>query len=188
MERTTTDTSASRPSGAMNPHGLHRLLHPLWFGPVHGVLARELGARPGERVLDVGAGTGGLARRIATSGATVICVEPDGDSLRVTRQRLAGFNAEFVEASAESLPLPSASVGGAVVSVSAHHWGDRDRGFRELARVLRPGGGWSSPSSGRSDASAPDSACSVAGSTTVLLTQPSGRLRSPGPGSATFGW
>jgi SAM-dependent methyltransferase len=140
MNGTAIGTAASRPAGAMNPHGLHRLLHPLWFGPVHATLTRELGAGPGERVLDVGSGTGGLAQRIAASGATVICVEPDAGSLAVARERLAGFDVEFIEASAESLPLPVASVDHAVASVSAHHWEDRGKGFRELARVLRPGG------------------------------------------------
>jgi ubiquinone/menaquinone biosynthesis C-methylase UbiE len=124
----------------MNPRGLHRLLHALWFGPVHATLTRELGARPGERVLDVGSGTGGLARRIAASGATVVCVEPDAGSLAVARERLAEFDAEFIEASVESLPLPAASVDRAVASVSAHHWKDSGKGFGELCRVLRPGG------------------------------------------------
>jgi ubiquinone/menaquinone biosynthesis C-methylase UbiE len=123
----------------MDPHGLHRLLHPLWFGPVHTVLARELAARPEQRVLDVGSGTGGLARKIAESGATVVCVEPDAQSLEAAREVLAGFDAEFVQASAEAIPLADTSADGAVVSVSAHHWEDRDEGFAELARILRPG-------------------------------------------------
>jgi hypothetical protein len=38
-------------SGVMHPHGLHRLLHPLWFTPVHAALARAVAARPGERAL-----------------------------------------------------------------------------------------------------------------------------------------
>jgi ubiquinone/menaquinone biosynthesis C-methylase UbiE len=131
---------AAHPAGVMNPHGLHKIGHRLWFGPVHRALVRELRPGPGQRVLDVGAGTGALAERVSATGASVICVEPDADSLAAARRRLAGRDTEFVAAAAEAIPLPSASADGAVVSMSAHHWQDRDQGFREVARILRPGG------------------------------------------------
>ncbi len=85
-------------SGVMHPHGLHRLLHPLWFTLVHVALARAVAARPGERVLDVGAGAGILSQRLARSRATVICLEPDAASLAAARHRLAGRDVEFLEA------------------------------------------------------------------------------------------
>src|SRR6516162_11800785 len=126
--------------GVMDPHGLHKLLHPVWFGLVHAALIRELRPRAGERVLDVGAGTGVLAERISAAGATVVCIEPDAASVAAVEKRLAGRGAEFVTAPAESIPLPDASADSEVVSMSAHHWQDRDQGFGEIARVLRPGG------------------------------------------------
>jgi SAM-dependent methyltransferase len=132
--------SPRKDSGVMHPHGLHRLLHPLWFTPVHAAVARAVAARPGERVMDVGAGTGILSRRLARSGATVICLEPDAASLAAARHRLAGRDVEFLEAPAEHIPLSDASVDAAVASVTAHHWADQDAGFGELARVIRPGG------------------------------------------------
>src|SRR6516165_10982746 len=126
--------------GVMDPHGLHKLLHPVWFGLVHSALIRELRPGPGDRVLDVGAGTGVLAERISATGAAVVCIDPDAASLAAAEKRLAGRGAEFIAAPAESIPLPDASVDSAVVSLSAHHWQDRDEGFGEIARVLRPGG------------------------------------------------
>jgi ubiquinone/menaquinone biosynthesis C-methylase UbiE len=126
--------------GVMDPHGLHKFGHKLWFGPVHAALVRELSPSPGQRILYVGAGTGVLAERISDTGATVICVEPDPGSLDAARQRLTGRGASFAAGNAEDIPLPSASADAAVVSPSAHHWQDRDQGFREIARVLRPGG------------------------------------------------
>ena len=136
----TTRPRLAHPAGVMSPHGLHKAGHRLWFGPVHAALVRELRPGPGQRVLDVGAGTGVLAERVSATGATVICVEPDAGSLAAARRRLAGRDAEFVAAAAEAIPLPSGSADGAVVSLSAHHWQDRDQGFREIARILRPGG------------------------------------------------
>ena len=124
----------------MHPHGLHRALHPLWFTAVHSALIHALGARPGERVIDVGAGTGLLSKRLARSGAKVICLEPDAGSLATARQRLVGLEAEFLETLVERLPLPDGSVDAAVASVTAHHWTDQTAGFAELARVMRPGG------------------------------------------------
>ena len=55
------------------------------------------------------------------------------------RHRL-GTRAEFIIGSAESLPLETGSIDGAVASVSAHHWSDRQKGFAEAFRVIRPGG------------------------------------------------
>jgi ubiquinone/menaquinone biosynthesis C-methylase UbiE len=136
----TIKSGTTRGPGVMDPHGLHKLGHRLWFAPVHAALVRALQAQPGQRILDVGAGAGALAERISGTGATVVCVEPDAGSLAAARQRLAGRSAEFVAAAAEDIPLPDSSADGAVVSLSAHHWADRDQGFGEIARIVRPGG------------------------------------------------
>jgi 2-polyprenyl-3-methyl-5-hydroxy-6-metoxy-1,4-benzoquinol methylase len=74
-------------TGVMHPHGLHRVLHPVWFTPVHRALARAVNAQPGESMLDVGAGSGLLSERVARMGASVISLEPDHDSLNEARQR-----------------------------------------------------------------------------------------------------
>lgn len=127
-------------SGVMHPTGLHRLGHGLWFGPVHAALLRVAAVKPGETVLDVGAGTGALSERLVRSGAQVVCLEPDSGSLATAQLRLGGSGVEFINAAVEDIPLPDSSVDVAIASLTAHHWADPDVGFAELARVLRPGG------------------------------------------------
>jgi len=93
---------------------------------------------PGRVVVDLGAGTGKLARALAPSGATLIAVEPL-EGMRTEFQRhLPG--ARVVDGTAESIPLPNRSAD-ALVSGQAFHWFRVEPAAAEIARVLRPGGG-----------------------------------------------
>jgi len=98
----------------------------------------ELGVAPGAPVLDLGAGTGKLARALLAAGLDVVAVEP------LERMRAALADAigpgRALEGRAEAIPLPDASLDGAVCA-EAFHWFDGDRAAAELHRVLRPGGG-----------------------------------------------
>ncbi|GAA2069677.1 class I SAM-dependent methyltransferase [Streptomyces albiaxialis] len=96
-----------------------------------------LGPAPGPRVLDLGAGTGKLTATLAALGADVVAVEPDPAMLAELRRALPGARA--LEGSAESIPLPDASVD-AVVAGNAMHWFDMAVAGPEIARVLAPGG------------------------------------------------
>jgi SAM-dependent methyltransferase len=100
--------------------------------------ASQFGLARGARVLDVGAGTGKLTRRLVGAGFSVAAVEPGGAML--DELRLAVPEAETYEAPAEAIPLPDASID-AAFAAQAFHWFDRERALPELRRVLRPGGG-----------------------------------------------
>ena len=100
--------------------------------------AGQLGLADGERVLDIGAGTGKLARGLVALGFEVVAVEPGAPMLE--RLRAAVPEAEPLEGPAESIPLADASVDAAFAG-QAYHWFDRGRAVPELHRVLRPGGG-----------------------------------------------
>lgn len=97
-----------------------------------------LAGRSAIDVLDLGAGTGALTRRLAARpGASVIAVEPDREMFAELRRRVPGVAA--LVGSAEAIPLPDAAVDAVLVG-QALHWFDLDRALPEIVRVLRPTG------------------------------------------------
>jgi SAM-dependent methyltransferase len=102
------------------------------------IAARDLELAPGDRVADLGAGTGKLTATLVDAGFDVVAVEP----LDAMRARLSAvFPAvEAVAAPAEQLPFADGSLA-ACFSADAFHWFDADATAAELHRVLRPRGG-----------------------------------------------
>ncbi|HJV95891.1 MAG TPA: methyltransferase domain-containing protein, partial [Albitalea sp.] len=95
------------------------------------------------RVLDVAAGPGPLTFAAARSAAHVVAVDfADGmvEQVRVRAQREGVGNVEAVVMDAQSLALPDASFDAAFCMFGFMFFPDRERAFRELHRVLRPGG------------------------------------------------
>jgi SAM-dependent methyltransferase len=100
--------------------------------------AAAFGLVAGARVVDVGAGTGKLTRRLVAAGFTVAAVEPGAAML--DELRIAVPEADAFEASAEQIPLSDESCD-AVFAAQAFHWFDRERALAEFQRVLKPDGG-----------------------------------------------
>jgi ubiquinone/menaquinone biosynthesis C-methylase UbiE len=90
------------------------------------------------RVVDLGAGTGKLTRRLEERFAEVVAVEPDDDMRVVLEARTPG--AISVAGTAELIPLPD-SYADAVFVADAFHWFDAGAALQEVARVLRGDGG-----------------------------------------------
>ncbi|MFB7608516.1 class I SAM-dependent methyltransferase [Streptomyces gardneri] len=126
-----------------------RLLHGSSFGTAAAAYAAHrpdyaqaavrwaLGPAPGARVLDLGSGTGKLTATLVALGVDVVAVEPDPAMLAELRRALPTVRA--LPGSAESIPLPDASVD-AVLAGNAMHWFDMAVAGPEIARVLAPGG------------------------------------------------
>ena len=103
-----------------------------------GVL-EDLAAAPGERVLDLGCGTGELTARIAGLGAEVLGLDSDGDMIRRARERHPGLR--FEQADGHSFERAGERLFDAVFSNAALHWMLRPAEVIARVRaVLRPGG------------------------------------------------
>jgi len=99
------------------------------------------GARPGDPVLEVGAGTGLATIAFAARGLRLTAVEPDPEMAAVASQRAAtaGLRVELVVSDFEAAELPAHAFQ-ALISATAWHWVTPGRRDELAARVLRAGG------------------------------------------------
>ncbi|MEO7941933.1 MAG: class I SAM-dependent methyltransferase [Marmoricola sp.] len=104
-------------------------------------LMQSLAPWPGRDILDVGCGTGFHLPLFAQTARSVTGVEPHGDLAAIARRRVRRLqNVSVLRASADSLPLPEASI-----DVTHARWAyffghGCEPGLAELERVMRPGG------------------------------------------------
>lgn len=121
-----------------------------------GILAELVDPRPGERFLDLAAGTGIVAERLlARAGPDVAMVLADGANamLRVAVPRFPGGTASAVVVTPAAMPFGDASFDGAACSAALWHFVPLDRCLAEVARVLRVGGrfAWNVPAAQLAD-------------------------------------
>jgi SAM-dependent methyltransferase len=118
---------------------------PYSMDPLAGLVLDHARVRPGERVVDVGCGTGAVARqaapRVGREGA-VVAVDINPAMLEVGRALPApdGAPIDWREGSAVGLPLADASFDLAVCQQSLQYFSDRAGALREMWRVMAPGG------------------------------------------------
>jgi len=100
-----------------------------------GALSRH-GLRPGHRLLDVGCGTGLVAReavKILGTAENITCLDPCAAMLSVAKLKL---NARFIQAGAEEIPLPDGSFDFLTMGYALRHVASLDQAFHEYYRVL----------------------------------------------------
>ena len=116
------------------------------FASVVENVVRRGDLKPGDRVLDLGTGTGSVAvevARLVGPAGKVTAVDISPDMLALARRRIAesgGGHIDLREGRAEQLPVDDGSVDVVLASLSLMYAIDRAAAAREIRRVLRPGG------------------------------------------------
>ncbi|MGB0210103.1 MAG: class I SAM-dependent methyltransferase [Ilumatobacteraceae bacterium] len=91
-----------------------------------------------DRVLDLGCGDGQIARALASTGVSVVGVDPTTNQIDVAAERAGG--PVFAQAGAAVLPFSDGAFDGVIACLVFEHIDDVDAAIGEVARVLRPGG------------------------------------------------
>lgn len=160
-----------------------------------GLIERLAAEFPGGSVLDVGTGTGIVARQLAAAGATVLGVEPDARMADLARRLGVDVEVGTIEEWD-----PAGRTFDTVVGGQVWHWVEPVAGARKAAEVLRPGGrlavfwnagdpepevarGFAEVYRGLADVLPPE----VAASLPATMTKPAADLYAPGVTRAAEG-
>lgn len=92
----------------------------------------------GSHVLDIGSGPGLVAEAFTNIGATVAGIDFSPQMVQVARKRYPHI--AFEEANAEHIPFDSGTFDVVVSNYVVHHFARPGVVFREICRVLKPGG------------------------------------------------
>jgi SAM-dependent methyltransferase len=107
--------------------------------PMNALVLAALDPRPGETVLEIGFGGGGLMAGILAAGARPVGADVSAQMVARARRRF-GTNVDVALASVEALPFADGSADKAASVNNLYFWPDPAGGLAELARVVRPGG------------------------------------------------
>ena len=97
----------------------------------------------GDRLLDVGAGTGVVARaalRRVGAGGSVVAVDPNDGMLAVAKRLAPGL--DLRRGTAEHLPIDTDEIDCVTCQFALMYFQDRARAIREINRVTRPAAEW----------------------------------------------
>jgi ubiquinone/menaquinone biosynthesis C-methylase UbiE len=105
-------------------------------------MLERIGDVRGRRVLEIGCGDGELAVLLASKGAVVSAIDVSESMIAAARERAAsaGVDVDFAVATAQSIPFADEAFDEVVAVTILCFVRDASPVFREIARVLAPGG------------------------------------------------
>lgn len=118
----------------------------LWRRAAVNYLRTQLQGNPSPELLDIATGTGDLAILLARRlpGSTIIGMDLSEGMLKVGRQKAsrAGLDSRirFMQGNGLDIPLRDGSVDAVTIAYGIRNFADIPGGYREMLRVLRPGG------------------------------------------------
>lgn len=97
--------------------------------------------KPGQRVLDLGTGTGTVARGLAQRGCLVTALDPSAELIEQAKvlDKVVKVKVRYIRATAEDTTLPNAAFD-VITAGQCWHWFNRPQAAREVKRLLSPGG------------------------------------------------
>ncbi|MGH3968551.1 MAG: class I SAM-dependent methyltransferase [Mycobacterium sp.] len=112
------------------------------MAPLGPLLVATTGIAPGDRVLDVAAGSGNISIPAAMTGATVVSSDLTPELLERSKQRAAerGVTLEWREANAEALPFTDGEFDAVLSAIGVMFAPHQQAAADELVRVCRSGG------------------------------------------------
>ena len=117
---------------------------PAMFSPWAKDLVAQAPPAAGDYVLDLACGTGLVSEQIAPligDTGSIVALDFNPIMLAVARKRdLGATKAEWIEASADSIPLPDNSIDAVYCQQGFQFFPDRAKAASEVGRVLKPGG------------------------------------------------
>lgn len=97
-----------------------------------------LNPQENENYLDAGCGTGNYTRALSSDKYQFYGIDPS--DLMLGKARQPKSRVIWQKSDAENLPFENEFFGGAIASLTIHHWKDLHQAFGEINRVLKPHG------------------------------------------------
>ena len=119
-----------------------RYLGPYLYEPYAIYVTKRIKNSP-QQVLEIGAGSGRVTKHLSeTIGlkAKLTAIDINPNMLDIARQRVDAINVDFQVADAQALPFPDDSFDCVICQFSFMFLPDKQKGFNEAWRVLKPGG------------------------------------------------